>query len=507
MGGYGPPMPGRRVGAPLGPQYGGPQSPDLVGSRTPVANQIVDGINSFVEGFKTSKESEKQAARQRFLEGVQMMQMGLPVDQKKMARDARTAGLNFDYEGPTAAERQAQQQQAAPMPGMPMPSGDMMQLPPGIAPMGIGNGGMMASPEMMGGRSMADPRMMVRPEMFGGRKMSDPRMMVSPEAMGGRSAPMPGPGGGGRGFFGRLGQAMTQPFQAPPPIPDSAGVYQALDKIQQMGQPSMEDQAKAQIFQTLLTAKTDSPEFVEAAIRGGVMGLTKELPQFIQDEAALQGLANKIPGMTVQKLRDKATAVEMLKLVMPLVGKVAPENVTAIMQSISGGKMPDDATLFEQAPEPLISGKEAFRLLGSQYPTLPKAALAAGATILAMGDFEAFDQIAAIFPPSVAELEQQYSENREARAVEDSERTARSEDRSVDEAGRAAARFKEWSEQMALEVQASQIWAAGNQKLDTALEIVNSKWVDREKRLALQDILKKKSRGGAMQLLGAGQLE
>jgi hypothetical protein len=260
MGGFGPPLPGRRGYPQYGQRYGVQQPPEgLVPYKTPVANQIVDGINQFVDNFKGSQEANKQAARQRFLEGIQMMQLGLPVDQKKMARDARTAGLNFDYEGPTRAE-QAQQQQP-PMPGMPT------------------NGGM-------------------QPQMGGGG--------MPPQ----QGPPMPGDGG--RGFFGRLGAALTQPFQAPPPIPGNAGVYQALDQMQQRA--ALEQQKNFELAKMAVDyLKTGSPELAAKLAANKVLDLPDTLQSILTISSQLgKGDPGKTNDMVTNGLRsayDELTGV------------------------------------------------------------------------------------------------------------------------------------------------------------------------------------------------------
>lgn len=371
----------------MGPQYGVQQSPDLVGSRTPVANQIVDGINSFVDGFKTSKESEKQAARQRFLDGIQMLQMGLPVDQKKMARDARTAGLNFDYEGPTAAERQAQQQQSAPMPGMPMPSGDMMQLPPGM---------MMPAGQPTGGAPL--------PMQVGGPPTG---------------APM-----GGRGFFGRLGQAMTQPFQAPPPIPEGAGVYQALDQLQQRGQgaANLQDitqQVEMLKQQTLLAAlpeiingKAGTESWIKSAKAFFAAGGADILSAY-DDEINAQAI-----GKTPEQYRKLKLQVELAnneaRFTAPLINAgVPPENAhKAWQQTIeTDGMIDSDLLSIAASPQEY---QKSYNYAKEQWPKITSLEHNQWAIAESTGDFDTMGTLRERFGPTVAE-------QREGRATEDQE--------------------------------------------------------------------------------------
>lgn len=101
---------------PIRPYQGGgypqqQQSPQQAVSAPPnTGASVVAGISNFLTNFKAARDQDKQQNAQAFYQDVQAMMLGVPVDQKKMAKKAKAAGLDLDFEGPTAQQQQVQQQ-------------------------------------------------------------------------------------------------------------------------------------------------------------------------------------------------------------------------------------------------------------------------------------------------------------------------------------------------------------------------------------------------------------
>jgi len=446
MGGYGAPLPGRgfpRQG-PQGGVYGQPN--DLVSSRTPVANQIVEGINSFVGGFRDAKEGEKQSARQRFLEGIQMMQLGLPVDRKKMARDARTAGFNFDYEGQTPMEKQ-QAQQAPPMPGGGMGGGM-----PGGGPMGgMPQGG----------------------------------------------APMPG-GGGGKGFFGRLGAAVSDPFREQPPIPGNAGVHQAMDKMQQQGQAGMEkEMLAAQIVKTMTTEKPGSDKWMQAAQLGEMLGVTKGIPELLKDDIKTKQLADALK-TTPEKVKASGWAVEMTKLTASLAGKVDAENLPKIMQSVAAAEVPDAGLFAVNDAEAIVDPGDSYKFWRSKLPDSPPSMWSAATAFELAGDYDSLGTLLEQFP-STDIREQERAAKGDKRADSAEARAARGEGRAAAAEGRAEEREVEKQDYAARQRNAAYYYARAGGSLKEAIRMLRedakiNRWLS-DDLLDIEAIMAQKASG------------
>lgn len=97
-----------RVGAPAGPaNRGGVYQPGGAGVtpfQQPAGVNIAQGINDLVQGFVTNKENEKRAAGERVQQALQLKAQGLPVDEKKLAKDLKRSEigqfLNWDTPQP-----------------------------------------------------------------------------------------------------------------------------------------------------------------------------------------------------------------------------------------------------------------------------------------------------------------------------------------------------------------------------------------------------------------------
>lgn len=120
-----------RPGVPLGPGAVGPAGAYGVPGTVPypVPNQaqsappntgvsVVAGISDFLTNYRRGREAEQDRNKQEFFQDVQSMMLGIPVDHAKMAKKAKLAGLDLDFEGTNVSTQ----------PGMPQAT------PPGAAP-------------------------------------------------------------------------------------------------------------------------------------------------------------------------------------------------------------------------------------------------------------------------------------------------------------------------------------------------------------------------------------
>src|SRR5882757_9139342 len=106
--------------APLGiPNLAGPQvGPAGVGPTQPMPypvqhnaqsappNTGVDiaaGISDFLTNYQRGRQAAQATIKQDFMQDVQLMMLGIPVDHTKMAKKAKLAGLDLDFEGNNAA--------------------------------------------------------------------------------------------------------------------------------------------------------------------------------------------------------------------------------------------------------------------------------------------------------------------------------------------------------------------------------------------------------------------
>lgn len=237
------------------------------------------GVRQFIDAFRSEQAAKKDQARQLLEQHAQMLEAGIPVDKKKMAKWAREAGLHFDLDAPPPPPQQMPQAQA---PGMPDPR--MQQ----AAQLGM--------QQSMGGPQMAPP-------------------------------PPPPRQGGLRGFIGQLGQAMGAP--PPPSQGQQMGLMKMLRDIEQSGQMSRDMQGKADeakrmgmqaaltISQGLSAGKTmEDPEMVRAfaiaSMLGGLPGgggMGKGMEEMLSSGAAAQlfpGLVDKMKGEQAKEAHDKA---------------------------------------------------------------------------------------------------------------------------------------------------------------------------------------------------------
>lgn len=189
--------------------YPGPQPRPGIPPPPTQGNGFGAGLAQFIEAYRGEQQSKKQQAAANFDKHLALLQQGLPgVDLKKMAKWAREAGLEFDYESPAVAQPPAQQPQGG-MPG-------------GMPPQGGGQGAPPPPP---------------------------------PQAMQG---PMPqGPPPQQRqGIFNRLGAAMGVP--QPPSPSQQQGAMAMLQEIKKRGQMSRESQEAEGAIKKQLAAATQS---------------------------------------------------------------------------------------------------------------------------------------------------------------------------------------------------------------------------------------------------------
>lgn len=461
MGGF-QPVPGQ-----FGPRYGVQRPPeDLVSSKTPFMNTLVDGINNYVSNFKGVLDEDKKKAEAEFLADIDRINKGIPVDMKKTARAARKAGYNFDYESPTPKQLAAQQQQQM----MPQPQ---MQMP---------GGGMGAIPPQMGGGPPG----------------------------GGLPMPMPQQGGqggqGGPGFLGRLGNALRAPQAPQGDVPQDAPIMGYLQGLQQQAQSKMQqEQAKAEIIKTLTTAKVGSPEFMEAANRGATLGITKDIPDNLQMEQEVQQLATALK-TTAEDVRSRIAAAKMgtdpktqADVMMGVIrAGGTPESAAKVWQGIlTGGLKASDFEMDTSDPKQF---SDAMKLHREQYPNQPPQVWALMASLDQAGDYDGLSQAYQRFGPSKAQLEAERAEKGDKRAD-------RAEGRADVQLGlakrgeqRAEAREAERLSYADKQRNASFFWAQSGSNVAKALKIAREEaqrnsWM-REDLLDLEDIIQSKSRGG-----------
>jgi hypothetical protein len=332
------------IPGPMGAPYPGPQGgvqgfapQGAQGFQQPLASQLVEGVSNFVAGFRDSKEKNKAAALQRAMQGIELKQKGLPVDDKKIAKDFRLAGVAFDYEGPTPLEQyeqqqaEFQQQQQAAIAGMmgPQPAMNRAMMGgasvPGMQQAGPPPPGMMGMPNLLAAaRPMPGP--MAAPPMPGMLPQAP-----SPQAMqADQQARNPG-------FWGQASRSM---FGDQRPIPENAGVYRALDQmggdatqqrnLQQLGIGVQKQQLynaknREELLSVFLNPEKHSPEKVSKAREMlQDIGAVQVIP--LRDEVMTLAAAS---GKSIEEiggllLGEKMGVPAMQRLQMQMAERLAP---------------------------------------------------------------------------------------------------------------------------------------------------------------------------------------
>lgn len=77
------------------------------------AAQILQGVAGFVKDYRASQEADKEKKKQEFSSQLQMLQQGIPLDLKQVAKTAQKAGIPFDFNAPTAEQINYQHQKIA----------------------------------------------------------------------------------------------------------------------------------------------------------------------------------------------------------------------------------------------------------------------------------------------------------------------------------------------------------------------------------------------------------
>lgn len=113
-----PPAP-NFVPAPQGPQ-GGIQggAPGAIAGTGPsvggsIFSGITQGLQSFVQNYVAQSKAARQEAMQRVESAINAMMMGIPVDQKQIARDIKKSKLPISLEEPEGSTVMARQQAAS----------------------------------------------------------------------------------------------------------------------------------------------------------------------------------------------------------------------------------------------------------------------------------------------------------------------------------------------------------------------------------------------------------
>lgn len=127
-------------GLPKPPQLPGPvftpnggirgQMPGMPYQTNPVADGVL-ALGQVLSGIGARKQMQKQQAEQELQKGLQLRSQGLPVDETKLGKLAKTAGYDkyFDFNNPTATMGSVENA-GAPMPGQQMPQAGQGAPPP-----------------------------------------------------------------------------------------------------------------------------------------------------------------------------------------------------------------------------------------------------------------------------------------------------------------------------------------------------------------------------------------
>ena len=209
------------------------------------------GVKQFIDSYRGEQQAKKQQARQLFEQHARMLEAGLPVDKKKMAKWAREGDLHFDLDAPPP--------------------------PPPQAPM------------------TPDPRMQSAATVGMQQALGGPAAAPAPPP------PRAAPPGGMRGLINRIGQATGVP--APPTQAEQMGAMRMLNEMQQRGAQNkemagMRADMQRRGLEALMTIE-----------RGLGAGLTMEDPRMLKALSTVRLLAgNGSMGGNVDKLVDNALA-------------------------------------------------------------------------------------------------------------------------------------------------------------------------------------------------------
>ena len=245
----------------LGPR-GGVYSPRPQQGLLPAPRSAATRVVDFIDGFKEKQKQKKAEAKAEFEEAMKMLEAGIPIDQNKTARLARKAGLDFDYDGPTRKEVQAQNQQRMQQAQQAQQSQRGMMMPP-------------AGP---GARGL--PSMTPRPNLAG---MQQGMQQPLP-------APRPQPGLGSR----MAGGAMSGMGMMPAPrgqIPQNAGIMQHMQQVAAKATSRQEfEKIKFQFQQTL---QSHMKKYIESS------GENKKSRKILRDFGILETpeMVKKINGL------------------------------------------------------------------------------------------------------------------------------------------------------------------------------------------------------------------
>lgn len=122
------------MGVQRGPGSLGPVQPGAVQAQAQsappsTAASVLNGIASFMQNYTAGKRGQKNQATQEALQGLQLMQLGIPVDKEKIAKKLKMSGLgeilDFEGEDPTTQPGVPQQMPAG---AQPAPDPAMQQM-------------------------------------------------------------------------------------------------------------------------------------------------------------------------------------------------------------------------------------------------------------------------------------------------------------------------------------------------------------------------------------------
>lgn len=309
------------------------------------------GVAQFIDAYRGERAAKKEQARNLFNQHVQMMQQGIPVDKKKMAKWAREADLHFEMDAPP---------------------------PPPQTPM------------------TPDPRMQQAAQAGMQQAMGGPQIQGAPPP------PQQKPG-----FFNRIGAAMGVP--QPPGQAEQMGVMRMLNDMQARGNQN------AQMAQMQKDMQMKGLQAMRTIEQGLAQGLTMEDPRMAAalrtarvlggmqsgDMGALGKVADSdmaaklFPQMTKRIKEEAATAQkaeERMEYRKSIASKLDPEQAVAAESWVFGesSEAPGFATVDSKALN------QSVQKLTSEYPAASPEKIKSAALMLFSKDADPADLSRAI---------------------------------------------------------------------------------------------------------------
>lgn len=134
------PLPPQVPGAPIGQPQGIIHRPGALPYQQSGAANILQGVASFAKDMRASLEADKTKAQQEFAQQMQMIQQGIPLDLKAVAKTAQKAGIPFDFSAPSAEQINFEKEKAAAEQSK--QQAQLLQAGGGVPSLGLGGAGL-----------------------------------------------------------------------------------------------------------------------------------------------------------------------------------------------------------------------------------------------------------------------------------------------------------------------------------------------------------------------------